>query len=180
MVTIDSPWLTLYGEKLKDDQGRILEYWRVEKADSVIVIPLQNQRLLLPKPSYRPGIQAMTLDFPGGRVTKGVELTLGAIAVLNKELGIESKDVVALIPINQQPWLVNSSFSSQKLYGFIAHLQANTTIDPEYLDQAYSLTSSEINQLLTQLTCLQCRSLLLDCLHSGLLKLSTIQLDSPS
>ncbi|WP_228040136.1 hypothetical protein [Nodosilinea sp. LEGE 07088] len=43
----------------------MLEYWRVEKADSVIILPLQNQRLILPPHTYRPGMGKLTLDFQG-------------------------------------------------------------------------------------------------------------------
>ena len=32
-VEMRSRWLTVIGENLEDDQGQILEYWRVEKAD---------------------------------------------------------------------------------------------------------------------------------------------------
>ena len=37
-VEISSPWVTLIGEKLRDPHGQILDYWRVEKNDSVIII----------------------------------------------------------------------------------------------------------------------------------------------
>jgi hypothetical protein len=65
-IEIRSSWLTLIGEKLQDEQQRILDYWRVEKADSVVVVTIQSDRFLLPKPSYRPGVGYATLDFPGG------------------------------------------------------------------------------------------------------------------
>ena len=50
-LEINSRWLTLVGEHLQDDRGEILEYWRIEKADSVIVLAIQGDRILLPKPS---------------------------------------------------------------------------------------------------------------------------------
>jgi len=43
-VEMRSRWLTVIGENLEDDQGQILEYWRVEKADSVIILPIQGDR----------------------------------------------------------------------------------------------------------------------------------------
>lgn len=49
-------WLTVIGEKLQDDYGNMLEYWQVEKADSVIILPIQNHHLILPPCSYHPGV----------------------------------------------------------------------------------------------------------------------------
>ncbi|MCU0519060.1 MAG: hypothetical protein MUC60_19785 [Oscillatoria sp. Prado101] len=63
-VEIRSPWLTLIGEHLQDNRGRILEYWRVEKADSAVILTLQNGNLILPPPTDRPGLGQATLDFP--------------------------------------------------------------------------------------------------------------------
>jgi hypothetical protein len=164
-VEIKSPWLTLIGEKLKDDQNRLLDYWRVEKADSVIVIPVQNQQLLFPIPTYRPGIQSITLDFPGGRVPPGISPREGILAILNKELGIQSEDLKQIRPINDQGWFVNSSFSNQQLYGFVADVDPAVTVNSSYLGSTYPLTSSAIEHLLAELTCLQCRALLLEWLR---------------
>ncbi len=52
-VELRTPWLTLIGEKLQDPQGQVLDYWRVEKADSVVIITIQGDNFLLPKPIYR-------------------------------------------------------------------------------------------------------------------------------
>ncbi|MGD1716747.1 hypothetical protein [Dapis sp. BLCC M172] len=65
-VEIRSPWMTLIGEHLQDNQGQIIDYWRVEKADSVIILTIQSEQLLLPIATYRPGLGKKTLDFPGG------------------------------------------------------------------------------------------------------------------
>jgi len=69
-LELHSRWMTLIGEHLQNQRGEILEYWRIEKVDSVIVLPIQGDLILLPSPSYRPGIGQMSLDFPGGRDQK--------------------------------------------------------------------------------------------------------------
>ena len=46
-VRVGSRWVTLIGERWRYDKGKILEYWRVEKADSVIVLPLQRKHITL-------------------------------------------------------------------------------------------------------------------------------------
>ncbi len=122
-LELRSRWMTLIGEHLQDDQGKILEYWRIEKADSVIVLPIQDGQFLLPPPSYRPGVGQVTLDFPGGRVSEGQTSEEGAIAVLKRELGIDAIAITQLYSLNNEGWSVNSSFSNQNLYGFVAHFK---------------------------------------------------------
>jgi hypothetical protein len=164
-VSLNSPWLTVIGEKIKDNQGKVLEYWRLEKADSVIVIPLQNGRFVLPKPMYRPGLGKMTLDFPGGRLPKGQKTTAAALTILERELGVTEDCLISLNKVNQDAWAINSTFSNQKLYGFVAEIDPKLTFDPEKLGRTYPNKKTGINALLQELTCLQCRGLLLELLY---------------
>lgn len=104
-VEIKSPWLTLIGEKLQNNQDKILDYWLIEKADSVIVIPILNQRLLLPISTYRPGFQQITLDFPGGRLPLELSPSQGSVTILNKELAIQPGDIQELtLLIKRDGW----------------------------------------------------------------------------
>lgn len=166
-LELHSRWMTLIGEHLQTSQGQELEYWRIEKADSVIVLPIQHSYLLLPSPSYRPGIGQFTLDFPGGRIAKGQTPTEAAIATLQRELGIVATSITELIPLNTQGWAVNSSFSNQKLYGFVAQLQENVVQESAALLSkaaiaTYPVSSTGVHQLLQEITCLQCRAVLLE------------------
>ena len=162
-VEIRSPWLTLIGEKLQDEQQQILDYWRVEKADSVVIITIQNGQFIFPKPVYRPGLGQTTLDFPGGRVLPK-QTTVDAVSnILNRELGISNSDLIRLDPLNQTGWAINSSFSNQKLYGFIAEIKPEIIVKPEKLiSTVYSHNAIGIKNLLQDLTCLQCRAVLLE------------------
>ena len=169
-VEIRSSWLTLIGEKLQDEQQRILDYWRVEKADSVVVVTIQaiarnegTSRFLLPKPAYRPGVGKATLDFPGGRVLPEQTTVEAAKIILQRELGIKESALIDLKPLNQTGWAINSSFSHQKLFGFVAEINSQTIVNPEKLNPTtYLNTASGINNLLQDLTCLQCRAVLLE------------------
>lgn len=161
-VEMHSRWLTLIGEHLLDHQGKSLEYWRVEKADSLIVLPIQADRILLPPASYRPGIGQVTKDFPGGRFAEGQEASEVAIAILQRELGVEPGAIERLSPLNTVGWAVNSSFSNQKLYGFVARIQAEVTLPSEFVAETYAVEPAAIHQLLQALTCLQCRMVLLE------------------
>lgn len=70
LVRVSSRWVTLVGERWICDKGKELEYWRVEKVDSVIVLPIHRGQLLTAKPTFRPGVCRHTLDFPGGACLK--------------------------------------------------------------------------------------------------------------
>ncbi len=160
---LQSPWLTLIGEHWRDDRQQSLEYWRVEKADSAIVLPLCQGQLLLPPPSYRPGLGKSTLDFPGGRVPVGQSAAAAIPTIVQRELQIPPDSIQQLDPLNSEGWAVNSSFSNQRLYGFVAQLDAAilaTEVAPHWLH--YATTPAGVRDLLAVLTCLQCRALLLE------------------
>jgi NUDIX domain len=161
-LELHSRWMTLIGEHLQDHQGKILEYWRIEKTDSVIVLPIQDGQFLLPPPSYRPGLGQVTLDFPGGRVSEEQTPEQAAIATLKRELGIEAANITQLIPLNTEGWAVNSSFSNQKLYGFVAHIHSSSTLFPKAMATTCPVSAAGVHQLLQNLNCLQCRAVLLE------------------
>ncbi|MGL4498332.1 MAG: NUDIX hydrolase [Planktothrix sp.] len=165
LLEIPSPWVTVIAEQLQDNQGRILEYWRVKKADSVVILTIQNQRLLLPKPMYRPGVGKITLDFPGGRVAAEQTPLETVPIIVEKELGIKPCDIDKITPLNYQGWEINSSFSNQKLYGFVAEILPNILVDQDYLGATYPTTILGIEDLLKDLVCLQCRGILLEWKH---------------
>ncbi len=161
-IELHSPWLTLIGEHLQTEQGEILEYWRVEKADSVIILPIYNQQLILLPPTYRPGIGKTTLDFPGGRLPQTEKPMTVVAKILERELGITGDAIAQLIPLNNQGWVVNSSFSNQKLFGFVAHLQPTVQINEDFIGGMYPIDRQGIRSLLQSLHCLQCRGVLLE------------------
>ena len=165
-AVINTHWLTLIGEKLQDEHQRILDYWRVEKADSVVIITIQKAQFILPFPTYRPGVQQTTLDFPGGRVPGDSSPSVAAKSILRRELGILDSEIMKLIPLNKTGWAINSSFSNQKLYGFVAEIFPHTRIPKERLASTYPTTPEGVNQLLNELTCLQCRAVLWEWLAS--------------
>jgi hypothetical protein len=147
-LDIRSQWFTLIGEHLQDHQGKILEYWRIEKADSVIILPILANQLILPPPTYRPGLGEATFDFPGGRVSQGQNPDAAVIAILVRELEVKAEEIVQVAPLNTRGWAVNSSFSNQKLYGFVAHLQPSVTISTEYIGATYPASAEGIRDLL--------------------------------
>jgi hypothetical protein len=160
-LELKSRWMTLIGEHWQDHQGNLLEYWRIEKADSVIVLPIQGDRLLLPTPSYRPGVGQVTLDFPGGRAPQGQDPKAIAIATLQRELELDAAAIMQLTPISTTGWAVNSSFSNQQLYGFVVQIDPAWKLS-KLVAKTYPLTKDGIHDLLQELICLQCRAILLE------------------
>lgn len=161
-LELRSRWVTLIGEYLQNDQDQTLEYWRVEKADSVIIVPIQNQQFLLPPPTYRHGIAMETWDFPGGRVPDGHPPQTVVANILERELGLKYDAVANLTPLNSTGWVVNSSFSNQCLYGFVAHLHPAAKISSDFVGNAFPTTHEGVKQLLNILSCLQCRTVLME------------------
>jgi hypothetical protein len=165
LLEIPSPWITVIAEQLQDNQGKILEYWRVEKADSVVILTIQNQTLLLPRSMYRPGVGKTTLDFPGGRVPFEQTALETVPIILQKELGIKPSDIDKITALNSDGWAINSSFSNQKLYGFVAEILPDILVSQEYLGATYPTNILGIEDLLKDLVCLQCRGILLEWKH---------------
>lgn len=157
-----SRWFTLIGEHWHDHQGNPLEYWRVERAHSVVIIPIQAEQFLLPSSQFRPGVRHATLDFPGGRLLEGVSPAEAAVRILQRELGVTEGAIAQLTPINPEGWIVNSSFSNQQLFGFVAHLSPNVPVPEAQIGSRYAVTPAGVKALLAELFCLQCRALLLE------------------
>ncbi|QHU99458.1 hypothetical protein [Synechocystis sp. CACIAM 05] len=156
---VKNPWLTLRGERWRDDRERKLDYWRVEKADSLIVLPQQGDRLLLPHPIFRPGIGRATWDFPGGRLTDLAKVELTLAEILHRELEVPPHAIAEITPLNDGGWAVNSSFSNQKLYGYWARIDGDFRLSPKAIGAEFQVPSQLVD-LLRILDCLQCRALL--------------------
>lgn len=159
-MSISSPWIKVLVERLEDSDGKLLDYWRVERPDSVIVIPIHRGHIVLPNPSYRPGIQEVAWDLPGGRLAGGLTPKEQAVKILEREIRIKESDVREIRPINSTGWPVDSSFSSQKLWGLIAILKDDANFLSDYELRRIGLTNEDLNRLLEDLVCLQCRMVL--------------------
>jgi hypothetical protein len=166
VATIASEWVTVLLERWQEASGAELDYWRVEKPDSAIVIPVQGDSLLIPKPAFRPGVGHSTLDFPGGRVSKGKAPVEMVPEVLGRELGISPSAIMKFESINSMGWAIDSSFSNARLWGFTAWIDPNFLLSAEFLGDRIAFDREGITRLLEDLRCLQCRALLMQWLTS--------------
>lgn len=167
IVKIQNKWLSIIGERLRDDGGNLIDYWRVEKDHSAVILTQYRGQLVFPKPSFRPGVGKRTLDFPGGRIPSDKEPISVVASILQRELGVDESDIVRVEALNSVGWPVNSSFSNQCLYAFSAVLRDEAILDNQKLHpKSYSVSKEEIQEVFSELTCLQCRMVLSEWLHS--------------
>lgn len=162
LVRVGSQWVTLVGERWLCNKGKELEYWRVEKVDSVIVLPLQGGHVFCVAPTFRPGVGRPTLDFPGGRLPDGKAPEDIVPFLLKRELGIPQAEIKRVESLNSEKWLINSSFSNQGLWAFIAEIDEGFLIPEENIGAKALADGAGLEQLKTQLDCLQCRAVLLE------------------
>ena len=162
LARVENQWISLIGERLIDEQGQSINYWRVERSDSVIVIPVHRQQILLPKPFYRHGVGLQTYDFPGGRHNGNKEPVDTAYQVLHRELKVKASAVDHMTFLNPEGWLVDSSFSSQKVFAFEAHISEDASVSPEVVDISQPANRTGAAIILEKLNCLQCRCALME------------------
>jgi NUDIX domain. len=169
IARIESPWISLIAERLKDpERDNVMDYWRIERADSAIIIVVQGNKLIFPKHQFRPGIGRLTLDFPGGRIKNGQKPIEAVKGILEKELGVTESDFDenGIVKLTDENGLyVDSSVSSQKLHGFVVTLNIDAKIDKNKIySRDYMLdNANDMDVLLKKdLLCLQCRSLLME------------------
>mmetsp|Transcript_37967 Transcript_37967/g.77275 ORF Transcript_37967/g.77275 Transcript_37967/m.77275 type:complete len:313 (-) Transcript_37967:390-1328(-) len=199
IMTLETPWFTLLGERLLDDRHRTLDYYRVRRSHSAVIIVIHkgSNSILLPrKAQYRPGVQQATLDFCGGRIgshARSIGDVMDSVIphILERELGdlvssyVDDVESVSCLNHGAHPaatcedigWPVDSSFSSQRLLGFVAHLREDLMEHSENDGKvvtatglpdsvvAYPRTREGMDGLLVDLQCLQCRSVLLEYLR---------------
>jgi hypothetical protein len=153
ILKLKSPWVTVYADKIEDDTGKELEYWHYDRADSVIAVVIQGDRFLLPPRVYRVGIDEVTLDFAGGRIGDGQTPEEAAIAIMYKELGVSPDVPMTFKQLTAQPMAVDSSFSSQRLYGLVVDIPADAAVT----DKAITYRTDDTALLRRDLHCVQCR-----------------------
>ena len=168
LLRMESPWVTIVLERVMDQSQQSLDYWRIEKADSLIIVPVHLGRILLPPAQYRHGLGRSTEDLPGGRLESCISSQEAAVSILEKEMGCRRADVEALEPLSGSGWAVNSSFSNQLLHVYRALLAPQTPRPPLAQERDYAHDEQGVGELFRHLTCLQCRAAVLESLRHPL------------
>ena len=161
IVEVRTPWLSMIGERWREGAGRELEYWRVEKPDSLLVVTVHDGRLIAPVRSFRPEVGRTTLDLAGGRLDDPSTLAQTAVAIVRREFKLNADDLFeSQEPLNPVGWDVDSATSSQRVFGVAAELRRDVQVLDDRLGASYPATSAGGRGLLSELVCLQCRAVL--------------------
>ena len=169
LVEIGTPWLRIVGERRLDAGGSEVDYWRIEKADSLLIVLRHSGRIVLPAPSYRPGVDRRCLDLAGGRIDRSKDLASWAAKILRREFQLPAElDLGTITLLNEVGQDVDSSSSNQQLFGALVDLDAGT-IDAERIGASFEATAEGCAAAIAQLRCVQCRAILSDLARSGLL-----------
>jgi hypothetical protein len=158
IVEIRSQWITLVAERLRDNEGREFEYWRIEKSNSLLVVVEYRDLLVLPQPTYRPGVARVTRDLAGGRFDGSLSKRTTAQEILRREFHLTGAVKASITELNKTGWDVDSSTSNQQFYGVVANVDASTEIPSSRIGTSYPATIEGGRSLRDDLTCLQCRA----------------------
>lgn len=155
-----SKWVEFIGEVCFDGRNK-LDYYRIKRSDSIIILPIIDDKLLFPQLYYRHGVQEYTLDFPGGRIDSTDNINSSVLKILKNELGVFEKDVSSIqLVSSEKGYYVDSSFSTQKLYTVTVTLNSN---EKKYKKKSLlKINKDNIWELYSKMDCLQCRFALID------------------
>jgi acyl carrier protein len=128
----------------------LIEYWRIEKPNSILIVTTYKNYFILPTPKFRQGINKKTLDFPGGRQQTDNILS-DARKIICRELKIENDDIEYIKELDTKKYIINSSFNSQ----LVIYLEASLKKMNENT-HFIKCSFTEIHRLLNDLECLQC------------------------
>jgi hypothetical protein len=152
---------SMIGERWQEGAGRELEYWRVEKPDSLLVVTVHDGRLIVPVPSFRPGVGRTTLDFAGGRLDGPSTLAQTALAIVRREFKLNADDLFeSQESLTLVGWDVDSATSNQRVFGVAAEMRREVLVPDNHLGASYPANSAGGRELLGELVCLQCRAVL--------------------
>lgn len=104
IVEVRSRWITLVAERLRDSEGREFEYWRIEKSNSLLVVVEYRDLLILPQPTYRPGVARVTQDLAGGRFDESLSKRSTAQKILRREFRLAGTVKASITELNKTGW----------------------------------------------------------------------------
>ncbi|BBO04183.1 MULTISPECIES: NUDIX hydrolase [Bradyrhizobium] len=141
-TTVVSPWLTLVERAVVDGRGASIgSFHGLLLADYVSVIAVTADGMLPLVRQFRPAIERLTLEFPGGLLDKGEEPEHCALRELSEEVGLQAPHVISLGEL-----LPDSGRLGNRLWGFVAPLaekQASWTPEPDLEISWVSLATLE-------------------------------------
>lgn len=108
-------WEVERSRRCRDGQGAAHEFFTLRIPDFVHVIPVTPAGELVMVRQFRHGLEAPTLEFPGGLLDPGESPAEAAARELKEETGFIARSLTALPILHQAPALMNN-----RAYFFVA------------------------------------------------------------
>jgi ADP-ribose pyrophosphatase len=89
----------------RSPEGGTHDFYRIDSADWVNVVPLTGSGEVVMFRQYRPGLRDLTLEFPGGLVDAGEEPAAAAGRELTEETGYRAAELVPIGATSPNPAL---------------------------------------------------------------------------
>lgn len=133
---LDVPWYRVRHDEVELPDGRVIDYYRSERPDGAMVLPITADGEVLLVRQYKHGAQAVMLELPGGLVNPGEDPAAAAYRELLEETGFATD-----APLQSLGWVMaDASKSCERLFSFIARDVAQVA-DPrlEHTERASGL-----------------------------------------
>ena len=115
-TAFSSPFITLFQEKLRKSDGKIVEnYFSVRRRDAVFIVPLTKGRQVLLVNQYKNGVKQVVWELPAGFIEQGEKPLEAAKRELLEETGFRAASYKSL-----GNFVPNMSISENRNFLFLA------------------------------------------------------------
>ena len=111
-----SPWVTLIERTIKQDDGDAI-YHSFDQSDYISIVAVNGNEEMLLVEQYRPAVDKITLELPGGLLDSGENPETCARRELTEETGYEVVDQV----FSLGSFCPDTGRLSNRLHGFYTH-----------------------------------------------------------
>lgn len=115
---VDSPWLTVYEDRVRTGNGVVLDgYYTVEQFSVAMVLPITEDGNVVLVREYRHGCRDYVWQLPAGKINDGETAMEAAKRELLEETGYEVDSIELL-----GSWYISSIRMPDKQFVFLAHV----------------------------------------------------------
>lgn len=140
-----SPWVSLVAKTIADEHGVSLgEYHSIAVADYVSILAVTRDGTIPLVRQFRPAVERMTLEFPGGLLDPGEQPGACAARELSEEAGLVARD------LQQIGYLMpDSGRLGNRLWCFFSdNITADETWVPEADVELFFASAAEIERMI--------------------------------
>lgn len=110
------PWHRVLHEVVELPDGRVIDYYRSERPDGAMVLPITPDGEVLFVRQYKHGAGRILLELPGGLINAGEDPADAAVRELREETGFSTERT--LEPLG---WVMaDATKSCERLFSFVA------------------------------------------------------------